>query len=134
MKALSLSLLFMLLSCQTKSQDSVIGEYSSPGYSKLNMLRYGAYALNLNLQLQENGEYVYSTCAQIAKGTWTVRNNELILKCREKRMAIDSLNYVEKYAKGKICGEDEVFEIKGNKLYQEEMLKNKKFKIILFKK
>lgn len=134
MKALSLSLLFMLLFCQTKSQDPVIGEYSSPGNSKLNMLRYGAYALNLNLQLHENGEYVYSTCAQIAKGTWTVRNNELILKCREKRMAIDSLNYVEKYAKGKICGEDEVFEIKGNKLYQEEMLKNKKFKIILFKK
>ncbi|GEM_PF-3085067 len=134
MKALSLSLLFILLFCQTKSQDSVIGEYSSPGNSKLNMLRYGAYALNLNLQLQENGEYVYSTCAQIAKGTWTVKNNELILKCREKRMAIDSLNYVEKYAKGKICGEDEVFEIKGNKLYQEEMINKKKYKFILFKK
>lgn len=133
MKALSLSLLFMLLFCQTKSQDSVIGEYSSPERSTLNSLRHGAYALDLNLQLQENGEYVYSTCAQIAKGTWTVRNNELILKCREKRMAIDSLNHVEKYAKGKICGEDEVFEIKGNKLYREEMLKNKKFKIILFK-
>ncbi|ODS88707.1 MAG: hypothetical protein ABS44_07840 [Chryseobacterium sp. SCN 40-13] len=98
------------------------------------MLRYGAYALNLNLELHENGEYVYSTCAQIAKGTWTVRNNELILKCREKRMAIDSLNHVEKYAKGKICGGDEVFEIKGNKLYREEKLKNKKLKIILFKK
>lgn len=45
----------------------------------------------------------------------------------------DSLNYMEKYAKGKICGEDEVFEIKGNKLYREEMLKNKKFRIIFFK-
>ncbi|RST29119.1 hypothetical protein [Chryseobacterium lacus] len=133
MKALSLSLLFMLLFCQTKSQDSVIGEYSSPERSTLNSLRHGAYALDLTLQLQENGEYVYSTCAQIAKGTWTIRNNELILKCREKRMAIDSLNYVEKYAKGKICAEDEVFEIKDKKLYQEEMLKNKKFKIILFK-
>ncbi len=134
MKTLSLSLLLMLLFCQTKSQDSVIGEYSSPERSTLNSLRYGAHALDLNLQLQENGEYVYSTCAQIAKGTWTVKNDELILKCREKRMAIDSLNHVEKYAKGKICGEDEVFEIKGNKLYREEILKNKKFKIILFKK
>lgn len=133
MKALSLSFLLILLSCQTKSQDSVIGEYSSPERSTLNSLRHGAYSLDLNLQLQENGEYVYSTCAQIAKGTWTIRNNELILKCREKRIAIDSLNYVEKYAKGKICGEDEVFEIKDKKLYQEEMLKNKKFKIILFK-
>ncbi len=69
MKALSLSLLFMLLFCQTKSQDSVIGEYSSPERSTLNSLRHGAYAMDHNLQLQENGEYVYSTCAQIAKGT-----------------------------------------------------------------
>lgn len=134
MKAFSLSFLFMLLSCQTKSQDSVIGEYSSPQRSALNSLQHGAYALDLNLQLHENGEYVYSTCAQIAKGTWTVRNNELILKCREKRMAIDSLNHVEKYAKGKICGGDEVLEIKGNKLYREEMMNKKKYKFILFKK
>ena len=49
-------------------------------------------------------------------------------------MKIDSLNQLEKYAKGKICEEPEVFHVKNDKLSKTEKYKNRKtIKSILVK-
>lgn len=118
--------------CQ--KNNSLVGTYSSPESNTINKLQYGSRALGLELELKSDSTFVYTTCAQITNGSWNYQDKKLILNCEEKKMKIDSLNQLEKYAKGKICGEPEVFQVKNNKLSNTEKFKNgKTVKSILVK-
>ncbi|MBW8359350.1 MAG: hypothetical protein K0M63_06050 [Weeksellaceae bacterium] len=132
---ISLVCLVVLLFCSSSNKDdTVVGTYHSPESSTLNKLRYGMFALGLKLELKKDSTYFYSTCAQTSNGKWSVRKNNLILKCKEIRFINDSINQIERFSKGKICGGDLVFEIQDKKLIRLEKLQNgKEGKFILLK-
>lgn len=124
---------FTLMFCQ-KNQQEPLGSYSSPENTKLNQLKHGAFALDLNLQLNTDQTYEFTTCAQKSKGTWARHHDQLVLYCNETKMLVDSLNSLPQYQKGKICGEDFIFKIQKNRLIRSESLKNgKQIKYVLLK-
>ncbi|MFL9835688.1 hypothetical protein [Chryseobacterium terrae] len=124
---------FSILFCSSKHQTNFSGIYRSPKNSKLNQFVYGTFVTELELNLKNDSTYTMSTCAQTSKGIWKLKNNKITLFCKEKRMAIDSLNQLQKFAKGKICGSDEVYNIGNEKLSREEKIESKNINFILLK-
>lgn len=124
---------FSMLFCSSKNQDTVCGIYKSPNNSKANQLIFGSFITELKLDLKNDSTYTMSTCAQNSKGIWKLKDDKIILICKEKRMTIDSLNNLPKFAKGKICGADEIFNIKNKKLFRKDKIGTKNVNFILLK-
>lgn len=128
------SILFLLSICCSKNykdNENLYGFYKSPENNYINKLKYGVFAVDLQLELKKDSSYTYSTCSQISKGKWKFHQNQLTLVCESRKFVVDSLNNIEKYNKGKICPENEIFQVKSNSLIREYKTKNKSFKIVL---
>ena len=135
MKVTFLILLFLSVCFSVNNQhnENLVGSYQSPKNTFFNKVKYGDFAVNLKLELNKDNTYTYSTCSQITRGKWKFSQNKLSLICQSRKFLIDSLNNIEKYNKGRICTEDEIFLVEKNTLIQEITIKNKSFKILLLK-
>lgn len=128
-----LLLLFIsILSCSANKKD-LFGVYTSPNYNQFNRLRYGNYISDLKLELRSNYTYEFTTCSQTEKGKWEFDNEEIKLFCEEKKFVIGSINYIEKYKKGKICDSVQVFTYEKGKFQQNIKVQGKDYKLLLIK-
>ncbi len=124
--------LFVLFSCNGLDSN-IEGEYANPENAKISLLRYGSIVTDAKLRLERDGTYVFSTCSQISEGLWKKVESKLILTCTNQKYITDSLNNIEKYAKGKICYSPMIFEISKKKLHLITPGKDSNYTLILIK-
>ena len=125
--------LFSILFCSSTDKNDITGIYFSPKNTKLNQLKYGFFVTELKLNLKADSTYIMSSCSQNSNGRWKYKKNKIILICEEIKMANDSLNNLEQFAKGKICGNNEVYDLDNQKLFRIEKIKGKSIKFIYLK-
>lgn len=128
-----LSFSFSMLFCSSNNQNNISGIYRSPKNTKTNQFLFGTFVTELELNLKSDSTYTMTTCAQNIKGTWKLKESKVILICKEKKMIIDSLNNLQKYAKGKICGNHEIFNISNGKLSRKDKIGIRDINFILLK-
>jgi hypothetical protein len=109
------------------------GAYASPKNTYLNKLKYGVFVTDLQLNLKSDNTFVFSSCSQITTGKWSSKDGKIYLQCLEKKFIIDSLNNMEKYAKGRICEDSIKYHVKEGDLYREDQINEKTVKFILLK-
>lgn len=118
LKSLLFVVFSVLLGCFGKESQSITGYYRSPDNNNLNKIRYGKFVVNLTMDINKNGTYVFSTCTQTEKGKWKMNKNVLEFYCEEKKFIHESFNHLEKYKKVKICDPKQLFLIEDDKIYQ----------------
>ncbi|MCX8531552.1 hypothetical protein [Chryseobacterium luquanense] len=128
-----LSFGFSMLFCSSNNQNNISGIYRSPKNTKTNQFLFGTFVTELELNLKSDSTYTMTTCAQNIKGIWKLKESKVILICEEKKMIIDSLNNLQKFAKGKICGNDEIFNITDGKLSRKDKIGMRDINFILLK-
>jgi len=101
-----LLLILLVVSCSgTKNSTDISGTYTSdmPGAAE-QFLSDKSYTTGDILELHKDSTYIFTTCAQIYHGNWKVSKDSLYLYCNNVSFKIDSLNTMEQYKKGTICG------------------------------
>jgi len=101
-----LLLILLVVSCSgTKNSTDISGTYASdvPGAAE-QFLSDKRYTTGDTLELHKDSTYMHTICAQISHGRWKVKGDSLYLFCNDIRFKIDSLNTMEQYKKGTICG------------------------------
>jgi hypothetical protein len=89
--------MFMLLGCKNDHQIK-IGSYKSVTYNKFDFaFQYLFKGINSafvgsEINLKNDSSFVYTTCGNIMKGSYYVKNDSLFLKVKSNRFRIDSLN------------------------------------------
>ena len=76
---------FSTLFCSSNHPDDISGIYKSPKNSKSNQLIFGIFVTELELNLKNDSTYIMSTCAQNSKGIWKLKEDKIILICKEKK-------------------------------------------------
>jgi hypothetical protein len=89
--------LILLLGCKN-DHDIKIGSYKSV---KLNKLELGflyifkginSYFIGSEIDLSMDSSFVYTTCGNIMRGSYSIKNDSLFLNVKSNRFRIDSLN------------------------------------------
>lgn len=97
------TLLFILfivgLSCApSKNKWDLSGEYTSKTYSLMQKILLQAnnttYVLHAKIILNQDSTYIYTTCGTEMKGIWHVKNDSLILNCKQNKYHNDSINKI----------------------------------------
>ena len=88
-------IILFLFSCEQKITD-ITGLYKNDDYPKfeqlLKSLKFDGLAVGSELDLKKDSSFVYSTCAIISNGKWTIKKDSLVLIENKIRWRIDSLN------------------------------------------
>ena len=94
-KIIFIATILFLVSCEKKTID-IIGLYKNDNYSKteqlLKSIKFDGLAVGSELDLKKDSSFVYTTCAIVSNGKWTIKNDSLILNENKIRWRIDSLN------------------------------------------
>lgn len=97
------TLLFILftlgLSCSpSKNKWDLSGEYANKTYSLIEKILLQAnnatYVLHSKIVLNQDSTYIYTTCGTEMKGIWNVKNDSLILNCKQNKYHNDSINKI----------------------------------------
>lgn len=126
-------IIFIFSSCH--SNINLIGTYKTYTPSIFKIVNSRFFLINSTLELKENNQYKFVTCAQTENGNWWKQHDSLFLKCENVIFNVDSFNYLENYNKGNICqNEPRIFIVDGNKMKNSFIIRNRKFYIYLKKK
>lgn len=88
------------ISCSTQKKiEDLSGKYMSKKYSMISKIgmamKSESHVLNSELMLNQDSSYIHTTCGNIVKGKWNIRNDSLFLFCEENRYRNDSLNQIK---------------------------------------
>ncbi|WP_179350055.1 hypothetical protein [Winogradskyella pacifica] len=120
--------IFFFLLCCGKNITDITGLYKNDDYSKseqlLKSLKFDGLAVGSELDLKKDSSFVYSTCAIISNGRWTIKKDSLILIENEIRWRIDSLNKYSYEGKHPEIRKKLTFKINKDKLESIEIYKS----------
>lgn len=98
-KTLLFILFTLVLVCSpSKGKWDLFGEYNSKTYSLIEKVLLQAnnatYVLHSKIILNQDSSYIYTTCGSEMKGIWNVKNDSLILNCKQNKYHNDSINKI----------------------------------------
>jgi hypothetical protein len=108
----------------------IFGTYESYNQNSVeNVLDYFSnrkYLIGTSIKLNNDSTFIFKNCSQNMIGYWKIKNDTLLLFCKEKKFLIDSLNYSDKYKEGIICSKEPFkYKIKGTHLLTKNFQQNK---------
>lgn len=114
-----------LLAGCSRHQQSIIGRYKSKEYSfiskyYLHLIRNTSFIIGSSIEIKSDSTYVLTNCGNIEEGKWEIRDDSLLLFCKDNRWRIDSLNRTGFKGEFLDCGDGKpsIFTIDGGMLKQ----------------
>lgn len=92
------AIVLILYSCDEEKSDELFGIYKSSKLLRSEKINYGTNKdiQGMTLILKNDSTYFYDTCGILLDGSWSVRNDSLLMTVDNIRYKNDSINKIRK--------------------------------------